>query len=177
MARRPFIIDSANVRASSLKAYQPLRDEHLTMFFGSPVVRRNLVRSGVVNENGEVMEKGRMKLPKVILPPIAAAPPPLKPSSSVRSLNFRDTRSLMTKRPSNDHRASERNLSESRAKFGVTTLKPMSHDEYLRILQKYASLPSVPEQETHATEHQAGILTGETENGKDMEVQDTGISS
>ena len=135
-------MDSANVRASALRQYEPLQDAHLAMYFSSPSVRRILRQGGIVNENGELMQKGRTHLPKVVLPPLAHAPPPaqsLKPSASTttRLGNAREDPKSVRKPP--DMRASEGSWKSpsSRSHFGVKTLKPLSHEEYVNLLQKY----------------------------------------
>jgi len=157
MARKAFVVDSANVRASALRQYEPLQDAHLAMYFSSPSVRRILRQGGIVNENGELMQKGRPHLPKVVLPPLAHAPPPaqsLKPSASTttRLGNAREDPKSVRKPP--DMRASEGSWKSpsSRSHFGVKTLKPLSHEEYVNLLQKYvgetpkAQIAAIPEQ-------------------------------
>lgn len=178
MVRKPFVVDSANVRASSLREYQPLQDTHLAMYFSSPVVRRILKEGGIVNENGEVLHRGRPHLPKVILPPLAAPPPPLhslKPSAtaSARIGNIRDDSKPLPIRKSTEMRASEGSLKSqtSRSRFGIKTLKPLSHEEYVSLLQKYtadkpamsSTLSAIPEKPAESSQQAKGAVSASVE--------------
>lgn len=169
MARKPFVVDSVNLKASSLHEYQPFQDTHLSNFFGNPKTRRVLEKNGVVTERGEVLVKGKSHLQKVVLPPLAAAPPPMKPSLSTRSLAFKsDPKSSIPRRATKEVRASEGGkLQSSLSKFGVKTLKPMSHEEYLSILQKYVG--EKPEATTRSEEAppKKDLVTQEKEDHRD----------
>lgn len=185
MARKPFVVDSANVRASSLRQYEPLQDNHLVMFFSSPSVRRILKQSGIVNENGEMLHKGRPHLPKVILPPLAPAPPPvhsLKPSatSTTRLGNAKDDPKSLSVRKPTEMRASEGSWKSqsSRSHFGVKTLKPLSHEEYVNLLQKYmgeapkSPLSAIPEQ-PKAVESVQPLPTTAAPKGEEADLVET----
>lgn len=178
MVRKPFIVDSANVRASSLREYQPLQDTHLAMYFSSPVVRRVLKEGGIVNENGEVLHKGRPHLPKVILPPLTVPPPAvhsLKPSAtaSARIGLIRDDSKSTSLRKSTEMRTSEGSLKSqsSRSRFGIKTLKPLSHEEYVNLLQKYtadkpaasSTLSAIPEKPAESSQQAKGEVSASGE--------------
>lgn len=152
--KKPFVIDSSSQR-SRMQVYEPIADEHLYNFFCSPVVRKTMLRGGLVTRKGEVIRhSANPRAPRLVLPPLALipAPPPkstLDPKHTATStgrLNIPKDSESATHRmgrkaesTSNLTRTREGKVHESTGKrpWEAGSLKPLSHEEYEKLLQRF----------------------------------------
>ncbi|MCQ2818435.1 MAG: hypothetical protein MJ252_14300 [archaeon] len=55
-----FVLDCLNKKSSSMDHYDPLKDQHLNLYFASNFNRKNMENQGLIDENGYILE-----LPKI----------------------------------------------------------------------------------------------------------------
>jgi len=117
--RRAFRMD-CTASTSRLKAYEPLLDPHLEGFYGSPVVRRTMVRGGIITSKGEVIRREyNPRVPKVCLPPICYV------SISKKTISPKQIRLLQ--------------VLSSPAVLPKPSLHPLKHEEYDQLLSHFCS--------------------------------------
>lgn len=118
--RKAFRMD-CTASTSRLKAYEPLLDPHLEGFYSSPVVRRTMVRGGIITSKGEVIRKEyNPRVPKVCLPPIRYI------SISRKTISPKQIRLLQV-------------LSPAALPKLQSSLHPLKHEEYDQLLEHFCS--------------------------------------
>ena len=176
--KRPFIIDS-NSKESRMSEYQPLTDHHLGVYFSNPNVRKVLKKAGIVSEKGEVVQKAfRTKESKIVLPPIRFHP--IYRSTGSGMLTMRTTKysttstgALKSIRNSEEEPISPKVMNTDpgldlskptpskkpkptpagKPQWGYKTLRPLNHDEYESMLQKFYSTASLLSNPTNPPSH------------------------
>ena len=154
--KKPFVIDSSSQR-SRMQEYEPIADEHLYNFFCSPGVRKTMVRGGLVTRKGEVIRRSaNPRAPRLILPPLTLVSAPTQSSKPNLGSKHTATSTGRLNLPSESEPAPNRmgRKAESTSDLGRTredrthetagkrpweagSLKPLSHEEYERLLQRF----------------------------------------
>jgi len=116
--RKPFMMDCI-ASTSRLKAYEPLLDPHLEGFYGSPVVRRAMVRGGIITDKGSVIRREyNPRVPKISLPPIRYV------SIAKKTISPKQIRLLKA---------------SSSPTLAKPSLHPLKHEEYDQLLAHFCS--------------------------------------
>lgn len=121
--RKPFLTDSRIT--THMKPYESILDPHLAGFYGNPVVRRTMVRGGVITKEGEVIRREyNPKVPVLHLPPVRCVPVTRKTISPQHIRLLKVT--------------SSRHFPKFQRQLSLEThVKPMKHEEYEEIIARY----------------------------------------